>query len=329
LTCIKLGDALGLLRWAMMISDRADAAAPSKPLPLHCLLAVDGSAQSLHAAHWLAGLTQTGLALRCTILAVQRPVLAGEISAIAPAHITAAAREQEAQAALDQASAVFEAAGVEYHTLSCIGDAAPTVLDRARVYEADAIVMGRRGWGALKSALLGSVSAEVIQGASMPVVIVGENTPLTSPPLVGKQRPLSLLLALDHFPNALRAADFAAQLTLRAGGPLHALHVQPSLTLAEALFSPRQHLLDHWAGHEGEQSLAAPRALLHSKGIAITEHAASSDAPDEAICRLAAELPADLVVMGTRGLNPLSATLMGSVTQGVLAQTRQAVALVP
>jgi nucleotide-binding universal stress UspA family protein len=312
----------------MMNSDRTDSSAPSKPLPLHFLLAVDGSAQSLHAAHWLVGLAQTGLALRCTILAAQRPVLAGEISAIAPAQITAAAREQEAQAALDQASAVVEAAGVEFHTLNCIGDAAPTVLDRAQVYEADAIVMGRRGLGALKSALLGSVSAEVIRGASMPVVIVGENTPLASAQLAGEHQPLRLLLALDRFPNALRAADFAAQLTIRASGQLHALHVQPSLTLVEALFSPRQHLLDHWAGHEGEQSLAAPRALLQSKGIAITEHAASSDAPEEAISRLAAELPAHLVVMGTRGLHPLSAALMGSVTQGVLGKGSAAVALV-
>lgn len=295
---------------------------------MHFLLAIDGSEPAARAAQWLGSLAQTALPLQCTVLFVQRPLLAGEVSALVPAHISLDAREEEATAALTKISALLAAAGVAHSKQTCMGDAAPTVLRRARECGADAIVMGRRGLGAIKAALLGSVSSEVIQDTNLPVIIVGENTPVPASQPVGTQRPLCMLLALDRFPNALRAADFAAQLSQRSGAQLHAVHVQPTLTLAEALLSPRQHLLDHWAGNDTEASVAKPRDLLRAKGIAIAEHAASHDAPDEAIGKLAAELACDLVVMGTRGLHPVSAAIMGSVTQGVLAQARTAVALV-
>jgi nucleotide-binding universal stress UspA family protein len=47
-----------------------------------------------------------------------------------------------------------------------------TILDVANQYDADLIVMGARGLGAFKSALLGSVSHSVTQHAHLPVLIV-------------------------------------------------------------------------------------------------------------------------------------------------------------
>lgn len=295
---------------------------------MHFLLAVDGSEPSTRAAQWLATLAQTQLALRCTALYVQHPLMAGDVSALAPAHISLDEREQEAALALAQISTLLESAGVAHTTQTCIGDAVDTLLSHAQSLGADALVLGRRGQGALRAALLGSVSSKVVQGAQVPVIVVGENTPVAA--LAGQDgdRPLKVLLALDRFPNALRAADFAAKLVQQSGGELHAVHVRPTFTLAEALLSTRQHLLDHWADHDANASLAAPRQLMQTRGLEIHEHASSSDAPDQAIGQLATELACELVVMGTRGLNPVSASIMGSVSQGVLTKANVAVALV-
>ena len=295
---------------------------------MHFLLAVDGSEPSTRAAQWLATLAQTQLALRCTALYVQHPLMAGEVSALAPAHITLDEREQEAALALAQISTLLESAGVAHTTQTCIGDAVDTLLSHDQSLGADALVLGRRGQGALRAALLGSVSSKVVQGAQVPVIVVGENTPVSAPAGQDGDRPLKVLLAVDRFPNALRAADFAAKLVQQSGGELHAVHVRPTFTLAEALLSTRQHLLDYWADHDANAALAAPRKLIQTRGLKIHEHASSSDAPDQAIGQLATELACELVVMGTRGLNPASASIMGSVSQGVLTRANVTVALV-
>ena len=52
------------------------------------------------------------------------------------------------------------------------GEPAPVLIDLARRHGCDAIIMGARGRGALRSALLGSVSQRVVQDAAVPVTII-------------------------------------------------------------------------------------------------------------------------------------------------------------
>lgn len=300
---------------------------PDSPAALHLLLAVDGSAASLSAARWVAQLAQTGTPFQCTAMAVQSPLLVGEVSALVPAQVTLDARAQEARAALSQASSVLRAGGVQHSTHTCMDDAVPALLSQAKALGASAIVMGRRGMGALRSALLGSVSDQVIRQSSLPVIVVG-NELAAERPAAGSQRAMHVLLALDGSAPSLRAADFAAQLARLGPAMLHVVHVQSSLTLAEALFSSEERLLAHWADASGKEALAAPRELLKQHGIEVQEHSRSSDSPGEAISQLAQELQTDLIVMGTRGLGTAASLLLGSVTQQVLQDGKVAVALV-
>ncbi len=53
-----------------------------------------------------------------------------------------------------------------------VGDAAENILDYAKTIEADFIMMGTRGRGALGSMLLGSVSIKILQHAQCPVLIM-------------------------------------------------------------------------------------------------------------------------------------------------------------
>jgi nucleotide-binding universal stress UspA family protein len=79
-------------------------------------------------------------------------------------------RNQQAQALVE---AVAREAGVtEADRTITPGDAADRLIQEARDRDADLIVVGSRGHGAMKSALLGSVSAAVVRHAHCPVVIV-------------------------------------------------------------------------------------------------------------------------------------------------------------
>ena len=55
---------------------------------------------------------------------------------------------------------------------SVIGDPATVILDAAKSFDADLIVMGSRGLGGLKGLLVGSVSDKVLHHAEVPVTIV-------------------------------------------------------------------------------------------------------------------------------------------------------------
>jgi len=85
------------------------------------------------------------------------------------ARLTVALGEQIAAAARARA----EDAGARHVTArTCVGDYADEILDVAKAEEASMIVMGRRGLGRVREALLGSVSQKVLHHAPCTVVIV-------------------------------------------------------------------------------------------------------------------------------------------------------------
>jgi nucleotide-binding universal stress UspA family protein len=73
---------------------------------------------------------------------------------------------------LQSAQALLESAGVEYEREVAKGDPAHTIVEISERFGCDMIVMGARGTSALRSAMLGSVSNEVLHASGMPVVIV-------------------------------------------------------------------------------------------------------------------------------------------------------------
>lgn len=80
--------------------------------------------------------------------------------------------------ALKRAVAKAEARGIpaEYDLLE--GDAAQRIVELARRRDADLIVIGSRGRGAIASAILGSVSKRVLHEADRPVLVVNERAAL-------------------------------------------------------------------------------------------------------------------------------------------------------
>jgi nucleotide-binding universal stress UspA family protein len=73
---------------------------------------------------------------------------------------------------LDRAAELADREGVRARTELLTGDPADEIVAYADSVDADAIVVGSRGRGAVTSALLGSVSSAVLREARRPVLVV-------------------------------------------------------------------------------------------------------------------------------------------------------------
>lgn len=83
---------------------------------------------------------------------------------------------RRAGAALDEAQALAAEAGVETESEVLEGDPAERVIELARARDADLIVVGSRGRGAITGALLGSVSSGIVQKADRPVLVAKQRS---------------------------------------------------------------------------------------------------------------------------------------------------------
>jgi nucleotide-binding universal stress UspA family protein len=81
-------------------------------------------------------------------------------------------QEEEAQQHIQPAVEQVKEAGLQHFWLSVQGDPALTICKAAKESGYDLIVMGSRGLGRFKEAVLGSVSHTVIQHSPCPVLIV-------------------------------------------------------------------------------------------------------------------------------------------------------------
>lgn len=77
----------------------------------------------------------------------------------------------EGEKTLKEAGEAAEAAGVPYALELVAGDAVDAILEVAKAKDADLIVVGSRGHGAIVGALLGSVSQGVLKRSQQPVLV--------------------------------------------------------------------------------------------------------------------------------------------------------------
>jgi nucleotide-binding universal stress UspA family protein len=138
------------------------------------LIATDGSPAALQAVELglelaeehAAQVTFVHVAPAADVLPVGLP-MAGPVSV--PHELGRHDRE-----ALDAALELAEERGIPALTRLLVGGAARQIVAYGDEIDADLIVVGSRGFGALEGALLGSVSRKVLLAAKRPVLVVRE-----------------------------------------------------------------------------------------------------------------------------------------------------------
>ena len=81
-------------------------------------------------------------------------------------------RKCTGQAVLDDTEKTLRSTTFKVHQVLIEGSEAEAILKEAEEHQADLIVMGTRGYGAVKGLLLGSVSRKVIHLSTCPVMVV-------------------------------------------------------------------------------------------------------------------------------------------------------------
>jgi nucleotide-binding universal stress UspA family protein len=143
-----------------------------KELAMKILLPVDGSAVSLDAVRFVIRLVKDGLQASVVLANVQEPATLYEMVVVQDPQALQRVGASAGLHTLEAARVLLTEAGVEVEREVASGDPARTLVDILERFACDMVVMGATGASSLRSALLGSVSNEVLHAAGVPVVIV-------------------------------------------------------------------------------------------------------------------------------------------------------------
>lgn len=195
---------------------------------------------------------------------------------------------------------------------------AEEIVSLAEEIDAGLIVLGSRGLGGVRRALMGSVSDSVVRHAHCPVMVVrGERREEGT----ARTFPTRVLLAVDGSEEARLAARTAANLTDKTDSELHVVFVGPSASyigmgtpqIAD-IPAPNQEELDE----ESRRWLDAEIEQVKAAGGTVTQAHLRTGRLDAQIVALAEEIGAGLIAIGSRGLGGVRRALMGSVSDSVV-----------
>jgi nucleotide-binding universal stress UspA family protein len=292
---------------------------------MRVLLGVDGSTSSDCAASLVANLAwPSGSTIEVVTAYPGTADMFGSPGMLMPADLTSDRDEATEAAALAMATDIarrFASADLTVETHVVCDRAANAILDRAAADDVDLIVLGSRGHGAIESAVLGSVSGEVVDHSPKPVLVAR------------RERIARILLAEDGSPSAAAAAE-----TVRLWSVLHGAGVR---VLNVADLDPRWNPWLRGEAHreadeaastqirEQHEALAqATAAELRSAGLE-AEAEVQDGSPAHRLVEAAVEWDADLIVLGTHGHSGLTRLLVGSVVRSVLHHAPCSVLVVP
>jgi nucleotide-binding universal stress UspA family protein len=247
---------------------------------------------------------------------------------------------EDAEAYLKAVAARSELARVPVTTLASIGTPAVEILEAAREYSVDAIVMCSHGRTGLAKWAMGSVAQKVSRHAPVPVLVLKESAPVPAALSTDSARDLHVLIPLDGSPLAEAVIAPALSLVedIAAGrtAEIHLLRVVDLTTLygrvgvdahddqtvRTAITASAQAYLSAMADQVRGQLLATPARGRVSWSIATgVDPAAIIVETAEGHPPHAADAPArafDVIAMATHGRGGVDLWAVGSVTERVL-----------
>ncbi len=190
------------------------------------------------------------------------------------------------------------------------GKTATSIVSQAQRRRADLLMLGSRGLSDIRGFLLGSVSRYVSVHAPCPTWII--KRPLTS---LGQ-----VVLAVDASNHSRRACDFLCANFLDESSRVSVLSVAGhELTDMASRVLPAtdvQQLVQPQIDR-AHQLVETYRTRLIGTGCSVTTEVATGH-PSEAILKHAEKNHADLIVVGSRGLEGAERLQLGSVAENVL-----------
>jgi nucleotide-binding universal stress UspA family protein len=184
------------------------------------------------------------------------------------------------------------------------GSPARTILDRAREWESDLVVVGSHGRSALGRFVLGSVANKVVTEAPCSVRVARGR-------LEEFPAPVRIILGITETPSNEPAVRAVAG---RSWPPGSGVRLVTSFGPYEAFGPALQAQIDRI----GELHAAA-EAELSAAGLAVSSEIREGD-PKHVILNEAQRLGADCIFLGTRDLSRAGRFLLGSVSAAVVAR---------
>lgn len=262
------------------------------------VVGVDGSVHAVRAADWAA--EQARLERRALLV-----VNVGDDTSQVAVDLAAALRRRHAD--------------LDVRPLTLPGEPRQVLLDLSE--RAALLVVGSRGRGALKSLLLGSVSAALSASAACPLVVCrpdGEQTPERG-----------VLVGADGTPESVPVLEFAYRHAALHQLPLTVLHCFWDAAAAVAEYRRARGEVHEPPELEDlhltvAESLAGLAELYPDVPVTVTlKHGLADEA-------LAPRHDGwDLVVVGRHPMDSLSRLLVGSIATTVVERSRSTVAVVP
>ena len=127
-----------------------------------------------------------------------------------------------------------------------------------------------------------------------------------------------ILVPLDFSSHSSHALDAAIELAKQFEGSLHLVHSYPIYVGAVSPYGVAlPESFDRDCREAARREIEKWADKVKAAGVAV-ETTVTPSAPVEAIDRLAEEIHADLIVMGSRGLTGLKHVLLGSVAERTL-----------
>ena len=151
-------------------------------MPVTVVIGTDGSDEAIAAAQRALEVLASDAVVHLVCVAEEPAVAtAGVVSGFAGGIATPDTVEaawdvaiEEATAALERTRSALDRPSVQIHVER--GAPGPVLCDRARALRADVMAVGSRGLGAIRRALLGSVSTHVVHNAPCPVLVLRAGT---------------------------------------------------------------------------------------------------------------------------------------------------------
>ena len=136
------------------------------------LIAVDGSELALDAVRHALSLVHAGLRASLVLANVQESATLYEMVVAHDPLVLQEVSQGAGSHQLHAAQDLVKAAGVEFESVVESGDPVNALLDIAERFEVDAIIVGAKGHGNLRGALMGSVSQQLVNSSPLPVTVV-------------------------------------------------------------------------------------------------------------------------------------------------------------